>query len=134
MADVTGSEKSPPGGDTLRKEIILGYTLLLQSPMEQLIRRERLPSSVGKLYLRPHNTDTALPLGVAQALDASSTLVEGGQPCTQVSRVTTVCTQKHTHSFYSQTVLKWNETEVGVFNNKYVVNIQETLQDVRPGS
>lgn len=46
--------------------------------MELLIRGKRLPSGVEKLYLRPHNTDTALPFGVAQALHAASTLVEGG--------------------------------------------------------
>lgn len=49
------------------------------------------PSSDIKQYSRSYNTDTALPLRIAQTLHPASTLVEGGETGTQVGRITTVC-------------------------------------------
>jgi hypothetical protein len=36
-----------------------------------------------------YNTDWALPVRITQALNTTGSLVEGGQTCTQVRRVTT---------------------------------------------
>lgn len=50
------------------------------------------------MNLRSNNAHTPLPLWIAQALHASSTLIERGQPGTQISRIPAVCRQQPQNS------------------------------------
>lgn len=81
---MTGSEKSPPGGDTLRKQ---------QQFFSYRVCTAMSPSSGLKWYSRSYDADAALPLRVAQTLHPSSTLIEGGETGAEVGRITTVCGQ-----------------------------------------
>lgn len=96
---MTGSEKSPPGGDTLRKE---QKGELSYSPYNMC--RVMSPSSGTKLYSRSYNTDAAFPLWVTQTLHPSSTLIEGGETGAQVGRITTVCGQIHKIRFVQRSL------------------------------
>lgn len=42
-------------------------------------------------YIRSDDADAALPLGIAQTLHPTGSLVEGGETGAKVGRITTVC-------------------------------------------
>lgn len=84
VADVTGSEKSPPGGDTLWEA---------QFQLGCFDNRLMAPSSGQKLYSRSYDADAALSLRVAKTLDPSSTLIKGSQTGAKIGGITTICGQ-----------------------------------------
>lgn len=88
VAEVTGSEKSPPGGDTLQAKK-RGTTCWSEPFRSGGLCRP--PVDKARRYLRSDDADAALPLGVAQTLHPPGSLVEGGETGAKVCGITTVC-------------------------------------------
>merc|ERR1740123_2455981 len=79
VADVTGSVKSPPGGETPE-----------DLHDAQGGGRHRICEVAAGRRDRADDSDGALPFRTPEALHTSAALIERREPCTEVSRVSSI--------------------------------------------